>query len=95
MTHHSPTPWRIHSKWICDANNNLVFFDENGNDEIIVKAVNRDHAFAALVEALEAAEFKLKYYEPHNNYPDGSRKDGPSEILVKARAALALAKGGV
>jgi len=47
---------------------------------------------ADLLAALRDAEATIAVLQPHNRYPDGSIKQGPSELLVRIRAAIAKAE---
>ena len=101
MTQHSPTPWtyNLELQHIRDKNGNGVGSLYNAKDDVAaIRAVNRDHAFDALMEAVDDTRILIDYLK--RQYEIAGTLDGVNmkhvfEIEPTIRAALALAKGGV
>lgn len=104
-TKHTPGPWRVNSKPDATSGGRtfVVLHEEKPGYHARVDRTYKGEfteADAALIaaaptmlEVLKEATKLMGYYRPHDKYPDGSIISGPSEILRKMAAAVAVAEG--
>ena len=101
-TKHTPGPWsysdhaspRI-TNVECDIARVEALPGSENHSEVRGEVIANARLIAAapdLLAALRDAEATIAVLQPHNRYPDGSIKQGPSELLVRIRAAIAKAE---